>query len=100
MEPVSVIFLRKWKMSGNVSTRPKTISDWKVVPSSDGIVAMMGIVEGRQVQTSPICYGRQGEVKSENSHYILGDKLPGVWEIQLEMCRPEKAGSLRRLGVL
>ena len=87
-------------MSGNASTRPKIISHWKMVPSSDGTVSMMGVVEGRQVQTSPICHGRPGEVKTENSHYILGDKLLGVWEIQLEMRRPEKTACLRLLGVL
>lgn len=87
-------------MSGNASTRPKTINHWKLVPSSGGTVSMFGVVEGRQVQTSPICHGRPGEVKTENSHYILGGKLQGVWEIQLEMRRPEKTASLRRLGVL
>lgn len=87
-------------MSGSASTRPKIINHWKLVPSSDGTVSMTAVVEGRHVQTSRICYGRPGEVKTENSHYILGDKLPGVWEIQLEAHRPEKTASLRRLGVL
>lgn len=80
--------------------RAKLIDSWKIVPSSDGTVSMIGSVEGQEIQTSPICYGRRGEVRTENSHYILGSKLAGVWELQLEMRRPEKAASLRRLGVL
>ncbi len=82
------------------SAQPKTIQNWKIVPSSEDTVSLVGVVDGVSTQTSPICFGRPGEVRTENSHYILGDRLPGVWEIQLEMRRREKVAKLRQFGVL
>lgn len=81
-------------------TQPKSIQSWKIVPSTEGTVSLVGIVGGVAIQSSPICFARPGEIRTENSHYILGSKLPGVWEIQLEMKRPEKVANLRKLGVL
>ncbi|CAM8643449.1 hypothetical protein MCEMSEM18_03568 [Comamonadaceae bacterium] len=78
----------------------KTITNWKIVPSSEDTVSLVGDVNGQVTQTSPVRFARKGEVKTENSIYRLGDKLPGVWEIQLEMKRPAQVNNLRRHGVL
>lgn len=78
----------------------KTITNWKIVPSSEDTVSLVGDVNGQVTQTSPVRFALKGEVKTENSIYLLGDKLPGVWEIQLEMKRPTQVNNLRRHGVL
>jgi hypothetical protein len=70
------------------------------VPSSGDTVSLLGVVKGRPTQTSPICFARPGEVKTENSHYLLGEKSPGLWEIQLEMKRSTQVKNLKRMGVL
>lgn len=79
---------------------PKLLDNWKIVPSSDNTVSAIGVVDGKSIQTSPICFGRAGEIKTENSHYKLGAKLPGIWEMQLEMRRAKQASNLKKLGIL
>jgi hypothetical protein len=81
-------------------SKTKTIDDWRIVPSSGNTVSLIGMVDGRTSQTSPICFARPGEVKTKNTQYLLGAKSPGVWEIQLEMTRQSQLSNLRRLGVL
>lgn len=78
----------------------KVIKNWKIVPSSDNTVSLVGEVNGLITQTSPIRLARPGEVMTENTHYLLGDKTPGLWEIQLEMHRPQQVSNLKRHGVL
>lgn len=78
----------------------KVIEDWKIVPSTENTVSMFGIVDGRRIQTSPIILARKGEVKTKNTHYILGNKNPGMWELQLEMRRPKQSENLKKQGVL
>ena len=85
------------------SAKPKVtkqIENWKVVPTSDGTVSLIGYVGGLRFQTTPIQRARAGEVMTENTVYKLGQRLPGVWEMQLDLMRPEKAKSLREHGVL
>ena len=85
------------------SAKPKVtkqIENWKVVPTTDGTVSLIGYVAGMRTQTTPVRHARPGEVMTENTIYKLGAKLPGVWEIQLELMRPEKAKALRDNGVL
>ncbi len=76
------------------------ISNWKIVPSTDDTVSLIGDVNGILTQTSSIKFARPGEVRTQNTHYKLGEKSPGMWEIQLEMRRPSQVANLRRLGVL
>lgn len=78
----------------------KTISNWKIIPTTGNTISLMGEVEGQVIQTSPIAFGRKGEVQTRNTHYVLGERHPGVWEIQLDMRRPTQAENLRNLGVL
>lgn len=78
----------------------KKIERWKVVPSSDNTTSLVGVVDGVATQTSPIQFARPGAVRTKNTQYLLGEKLVGVWEIQLEMRRPSQAENLRRMGVL
>lgn len=78
----------------------KLISNWIIVPSSDDTVSLVGDVNGVRTQTSPIRFARPGEIKTDNSHYILGEKSQGMWEIQLEMRRRSQVNNLRNLGVL
>ena len=81
--------------------RPKRkvkMEHWKIVPTTGHTVSLIGVVGTEYVQTSPICFGRPGEVQTENTHYILGDKQPGKWENQLQLNRPEQADNLRKHG--
>ena len=79
---------------------PKTMCNWRIVPTTSNTVSLIGTVNGEQIQSSPISFARPGEVKTGNSHYVLGERSPGMWEIQLEMRRPSQTQNLRRLGVL
>jgi hypothetical protein len=78
----------------------KTIQDWKIIPTTDDTISLIGTVDGVRVQTSPIVLVRKGEVKTQNTHYILGEKQPGIWEIQLDMRRRKQTDTLRNYGVL
>lgn len=78
----------------------KMINNWKIVPSSEDTVSLIGDVDGVITQTSPVRFARPGEVRTDNSHYKLGLKQPGLWEIQLELRRPRQANSLKTNGVL
>ncbi len=78
----------------------KQIDDWKFIPTTGGTVSLYGFVGGVRIQTSPVLFARTGEVMTQNIIYKLGEMLPGVWMIQLELMRPEKARSLREHGVL
>jgi transcriptional regulator of heat shock response len=80
--------------------KTKHITDWKIVPSTDNTVSLIGVVDGQKVQTSPIQLARAGEVQTLNTHYILGERLAGMWELQLEMRRREQSDTLRLNGVL
>lgn len=80
--------------------KQKVIQHWKIVPSSDNTVSLVGEVNGVITQTSPIRLARPGEVMTENTHYQLGEKSPGLWEVQLEMRRPQQVSNLKRHGVL
>lgn len=82
------------------SKRKVNIEHWKVVATTSHTVSLIGVVGTDYVQTSPICYGRPGEVQTENTHYILGNKQPGMWEVQLQLNRPEQADNLRKHGVI
>lgn len=78
----------------------RVMEDWKIVPSLNDTVSLSGVIEGIEVQTTPICYGRRDEVRTENAHYILGNKQPGGWEDQLAHQRPRNVATLRLRGVL
>jgi hypothetical protein len=78
----------------------KVIDDWKIIPTSENTVSLIGVVAGKLIQTSPLVEAREGEVKTKNSHYILGNKKPGVWEMQLHLTRTSQAKTLVMHGVL
>lgn len=78
----------------------KNITDWKIIPTTEDTISLIGIVDGREIQTSPIVAARRGEVKTRNSHYILGTKRPVMWELQLEMRRRKQSETLREQGVI
>nr|WP_192963411.1 hypothetical protein [Pseudomonas fluorescens]CEK42237.1 hypothetical protein PQBR57_0284 [Pseudomonas fluorescens SBW25] len=78
----------------------KTINNWKIVPTTGNTVSLIGEVDGQVIQTSPIAQAKPGEVRTQNTHYVLGEKMPGVWEIQLDMRRPSQSENLRKNGVL
>ncbi|NVL49873.1 hypothetical protein F2S72_08985 [Pseudomonas syringae pv. actinidiae] len=78
----------------------KTIHNWKIIPTTGNTVSLMGEVDGQKIQTSPIARARKGEVQTQNTHYILGEKVPGVWEIQLDIKRKPQSDNFRKLGVL
>lgn len=82
------------------SERKVKMEHWKIVPTSGHTVSLIGVVGTDYVQTSPICYGRPGEIQTENTHYILGSKQPGVWEKHLHMMRPDQTANLKKYGVL
>ena len=78
----------------------KTINNWKIIPTTDNTVSLVGEVDGQVIQTSPIARARKGEVLTQNTHYLLGEKQPGMWEIQLEMRRRTHSDMFREYGVL
>lgn len=80
--------------------KTKAINNWKMIPTTEDTVSLIGEVDGVRIQTSPIKQARTGEVITENTHYLLGDKCPGIWEIQLEMRRRSQTETLRKHGVL
>jgi len=78
----------------------KLINNWRILPASEGTICLTGVVDGKQIQTSSIKAARAGEVLTENTHYKLGDKSPGMWEIQLQMKRKDKYDNLCKYGIL
>lgn len=70
------------------------------MPTTGNTVSLIGEVDGQVIQTSPIAQAKPGEVRTQNTHYVLGEKMPGVWEIQLDMRRPSQSENLRKNGVL
>lgn len=78
----------------------KRIEDWKIVPCTGDAICLIGLVDGVITQTSIIAQFRRGEVKTQNTHYILGERNAGMWEIQLQMKRPVQWEKLRQFGVL
>lgn len=78
----------------------KTITNWKIIPTTDNTVSLVGEVDGQVIQTSPIARVRKGEVLTQNTHYLLVEKQPGTWEIQLDMRRRTQSDMLREHGVL
>ena len=49
----------------------KTINNWKIIPTTDNTVSLVGEVDGQVIQTSPIARARKGEVLTQNTHYLL-----------------------------
>lgn len=84
----------------NPNLQTKNMSNWRIIPTTGNTVSLMGEVDGVVIQTSPIAFARKGEVKTQNTHYVLGDRHPGLWEVQLEMRRRSQTENLRNLGVL
>lgn len=80
--------------------KTKHITDWKIVPSTGDTVSLIGMVNGVKTQTSPIKLARAGEVQTLNTHYTLGERIAGVWEIQLQMRRTKQYNTLQENGVL
>jgi hypothetical protein len=78
----------------------KVINNWKLVPTSENTISIMGVFEGKNIQTSPITAAREKEVRTVNSTYVLGSKNSGVWEVQLRHQRPNQTKTLKDLGVL
>jgi len=80
--------------------KTKTITNWRIVPTTGNTVSLIGEVDGQVIQSSPIAQAKCGEVRTQNTHYFLGEQSPGVWEIQLAMRRPTQAEILIKHGVL
>ena len=87
--------------SPSVSPKRKVhMKHWKIVATTGHTVSLIGAVGTQYVQTTPICLARPGEVQTENTHYILGKKQPGLWELQLQLKRPDQVANLKKHGVL
>ena len=67
----------------------KEITDWAIVPTTEDTISMIGVVNGLVILTSPIRFVKKGEVQTMNSHYLLGEKQPGLWELKLAVLRPK-----------
>jgi len=78
----------------------KNMSNWRIIPTSGNTVSLMVEVDGVVIQPSPIAFARMGEGKTQNTHYVLGERHPGLWEVQLEKRRRSQTENLRNLGVL
>lgn len=79
----------------------KIITNWKIVPVKDGDVCLIGEVDGLEIQTSNIKRVNGLSVVTESGTiYSLGKKREGMWEIQLQLKRPEKYNNLSKHGVV
>lgn len=78
----------------------KQMTNWKIIPTTDGTVSLLGEVNGVMTQTSPIVQFRKDEVKTKNSHYQLSDMNPGMWVLQLQMRRKETYDKMCAFGLL
>ncbi len=72
-----------------------TIENWKIMPMHGNDICLVGEVCGAHRTTSPIKAVRRlnqfFQVRTETGNiYNLGIKSPGLWEVQLQMKRPEK----------
>lgn len=75
------------------------ITNYKLVPEHGGGVCCVGIHGGKRYQTSTIDKARKGEIMTRTgSVYQLEDPHPSMWEIELQVKRPEKYGNLRKAG--
>lgn len=78
----------------------KVIENYRIVPTKGGGVCLVGTVDGAEIQTSDIVFGRRGAVKTESgSVYQLGAPSTTMWEMQLQLRRPEKYKKLAEAGV-
>lgn len=78
----------------------KQIENWIMVPTTENTISMIGEVGGTLMQTSPIKFGKPGEVQTTNSVYLLGEKSPGLWELKLAILRRPQMDELVDAGVL
>ena len=79
------------------------MKNWKIAPTKGGGVCLVGEVDGKQRQTSDITKGLPGAVMTESGtiyHIDPKDAVVGVWEMQLQISRPEKYANLQKCGVL
>ncbi|KQW19706.1 MULTISPECIES: hypothetical protein [Pseudomonas] len=78
----------------------KQIENWMMVPTTGNTISLFGDVGGTRIQTSPIKFGKPGEVETQNSVYKLGKKSPGLWELKLAILRRSQMDELIDAGAL
>jgi len=77
----------------------KKIENFKIVPTHGGGVALVGLVNGVETQTSDIekiAPGGRMLLSETGTQYLLGEPALGVWGMQLQLKRPEKFANLKR----
>ena len=75
----------------------KTIENWKIIAVSGAGVCVIGLVDGKELQTTVVTGSSGKNIRTESgSVYELGNKNPGLWEVQLQMKRPEQFKNLQK----
>lgn len=78
-----------------------TIQDWKIVSVHGGGVCLFGKVDNIERQTTNIVSAQSDSIKTKSGTvYVLGKKLVGTWEIQLNMKRPSEYANLQKHGLV
>ena len=78
----------------------RKIDNWKITPTAANTISLVGIIKGQSYQTGAIVDIAAGVVKTKHNQYLLGKKLPGIWETLLEMRRPKVYATLQSLAIL
>lgn len=78
----------------------RKIENWKIIPTTGNTISLVGFVKSESIQTSNIVLIAAGAVRTKHNQYNLGVKLPGIWEIQLQMRRPKEYAKLQSYGIL
>jgi hypothetical protein len=79
----------------------KKIENFRIVPTHGGGVALLGLANGVETQTSNITRiapGGRVLLTESGTQYLLGEPALGMWSMQLQMKRPEKYENLQKGG--
>lgn len=78
----------------------RKIDNWKIIPTTANTITLVGIIKGESYQTGAITDIGVGVVRTKHNQYLLGKKLPGIWETLLEMRRPKEYAKLQQNEIL
>ena len=78
-----------------------TLTDYRIVPVSGGGVCVLGLKEGQAWQTTRLSGSGPGKVLTESGTiYALAQPHASLWELQLQLKRPDEYKKLRDTGML
>jgi len=79
----------------------RILTDYRFLPLSGGGVVVKGLLEGKPWITTRVMLARDGEVLTQSgSTYTLRNRSPGIWEVQLQVKRPQEFSNLQAKGLV